>query len=528
MPRLFRLLILLPALSVMGGCALNPVSGGADFVVLTESQEIALGRRGAAQVDRQYTRYENPALQAYVTRIGQRLAALSHRPKLDWRFTVLDSPEVNAFALPGGRIYITRGLMAYLHSEAELAAVLGHEIGHVTARHAVNQVSKTAAFGLGLDILGARVPELRSAGAQQNLQLLGDVLLKGYGREHELQSDRLGAEYLARAGYDPEAMMAVIAVLKNQEEYEKRRAAGEGRAARVYHGVFATHPSNDQRLKQIVGEAQRFKTATANHRGRDEYLEQIQGLRFGDDTTHGVVRGQQFLNRELDLAITFPPGWRLNTSNSVLVAVNPARDAVIQMEKPPLAVGTHTPSSYLRALLKRDQFDHEQTSTLPGGQATHEAVTRLRTPFGVGAARVVTVFHRGQPLVFLAAARNPGAEARLRSELTASLGQMRPLSADERRLAGGLRLTVIPATGIAFRELARRYPALNEDQLRLLNGRYPDGQPRPGELIKVVDAPDLKAGRVSETSRASITAHDPRTRVPGVPPITPPIGEVVK
>ncbi len=485
--RLLYLPALLLALSIISGCALNPVSGSADFVVLTESQEIALGERGAAQVERQYTRYEHPALQAYVTRIGLRLAAVSHRPKLDWRFTVLDTPEVNAFALPGGRIYITRGLMAYLNSEAELAAVLGHEIGHVTARHAVNQVSKTAAFGLGLDILGARVPELRSAGTQQNLQLLGDVLLKGYGREHELQSDRLGAEYLARAGYDPEAMMAVIAVLKNQEEYEKRRAAGEGRAARVYHGVFASHPSNDQRLKQVVTEAQRFKTAATNHRGRDEYLEQIQGLRFGDDVRHGVVRGQQFLNRELDLAIAFPPGWRLSNSNSVLVAVNPARDAVIQLEKPPLAMGSHTPSSYLRALLKRDQFDNERSFTLPGGQAAHEAVTRLRTPFGVGDARVVTVFHRGRPLVFLAAAKNPGAEAQLRGELTASLDRLRPLSPEERRLAGGLKLTVIPATGIAFRDLARRYPALNEDQLRLLNGRYPDGLARPGERLKIVE-----------------------------------------
>ena len=487
MPRLLYLPALLLALSAMGGCALNPVSGNTDFVVLSESHEIALGQRGAAQVERQYMRYEQPALQAYVTRIGQRLAAVSHRPKLDWRFTVLDSPEVNAFALPGGWIYITRGLMAYLNSEAELAAVLGHEIGHVTARHAVNQVSKTAAFGLGLDILGARVPELRNSGAQQNLQLLGDVLLKGYGREHELQSDRLGAEYLARAGYDPEAMIAVIAVLKNQEEYEKRRAAGEGRAARVYHGVFASHPSNDQRLKQVIGEAQRFRTAATNHRGRDEYLEQIQGLRFGDDARHGVVRGQQFLNRELDLAITFPPGWRLSISNSVLVAVNPARDAVIQLEKPPLAVGTHTPSSYLRALLKRDHFDNEQSSILPSGQAAHEAVARLRTPFGVGGARVVTVFHRGQPLVFLAATKNPGAEQRLRDELTASLGRLRPLSPDERRLAGGLKLTVIPAAGSTFRELVRRYPALNEDQLRLLNGRYPDGLLHPGEHLKIVE-----------------------------------------
>jgi predicted Zn-dependent protease len=488
MARALRLLFLLAVLLANGGCATNPVSGGADFVLMTESQEIALGERTAAQIARQYARYDHPALQAYVTRIGQRLAAVSHRPTLRWQFTVLDTPEVNAFALPGGRVYVTRGLLAYLNSEAELAAVLGHEIGHVTARHAVNQVSKTAAFGLGLEVLSARVPELRSAGTQQSIQLLGDALLKGYGREHELQSDRLGAEYLARAGYDPEAMIAVIAVLKNQEEYEKRQAAAEGRAARVYHGVFATHPSNDQRLREVVGEARRFRTAGASAIGQDEYLRQIRGLRYGESARHGLIRGQQYLNRELDLSIVFPSGWRLQLSESVLLAVNTRRDSVIQAERPPRAVGTHTPASYLRALLARDTFESEKTYTLPGGLAAHEAVTRLRTPFGVQNARVVTVFHRGRPLVFLAAAADPAAEARLGGELSAVLHRLRTLTAQERRLAGDRQLILVTAgPGTTFRELARRHPALSEDQLRLLNGRYPDGQPRPGEQLKVVE-----------------------------------------
>jgi len=505
MPHLLRLIP--PLFLVLStGCAINPVSGNRDFVVITESQELELGRRAAEQVSRQYRTVQDPGLQAYVNRIGQRLAATSHRPKLVWRFTVLDSPEVNAFALPGGSIYITRGLMAYLGSEAELAAVLAHEIGHVTARHGVTQVSKTAAFGLGLELLGNTIPELRNSGAHQNLMLLGDVLLKGYGREQELQSDRLGARYLARAGYDPGAMRAVIGVLKSQEEYEKRRAAAEGRRARVYHGVLATHPDNDRRLREIVAEARSLKATTTAAGRSSDYLTHLQGLAFGESAQNGVVKGERFLHHDLNLAITFPARWQLSAGRQALLAMSPARDRMIQLEQPRLPIGDRNPRRYLQQLMKRERFDHEQTLVLPNGQAAHLVVATLQTPFGRRAALVVAIFHHERALVFLAAAKNPRDRAGVEQELVASLKRLRTLTPEERRMARGTRLQVIPAApGQTFRALARRYPALNEDRLRLLNGRYPDGEPRPGETIKVVDTPSL--------------AHDPRLT---------PSGEVVK
>ncbi len=202
-------LLLAPWLTGLPGCATNPVTGSSDFVLMSEQQEIALGRQSHPQILKESPEYTNAQLAAYVQRVGAKLAAHSHRSNLIYRFTLLDSPDVNAFALPGGYIYITRGLLAYLNSEAELAAVLGHEIGHVTARHSVRQQSASTATGLFGAVL-AGVTGVSAAGDVANIA--GTALVRGYGREHELEADRLGAEYLARSGYDPQAMLRVIHV----------------------------------------------------------------------------------------------------------------------------------------------------------------------------------------------------------------------------------------------------------------------------------------------------------------------------
>lgn len=170
----------------LGGCAINPVSGTPNLVMMTEEQEIALGRTNDPKVRAQYGVYDDAKLQAYVQQVGKRVAAHSHRPQLVYRFTVLDTPDVNAFALPGGYIYITRGILAYLNSEAELAAVLGHEVGHVTARHSVRQYSAAMAGQVAAVVL------LRTQAAQDLFNVIGNALLSGYGRDHELEADRLG------------------------------------------------------------------------------------------------------------------------------------------------------------------------------------------------------------------------------------------------------------------------------------------------------------------------------------------------
>jgi len=273
--KLLTLVITTAALS-LAACSTNPVTGKKDFSLISKDQEVAMGAQAHKSILKQSKVYKNPRLQAYVNRIGQSLAKHSHRNKIRYTFTVLDDPSVNAFALPGGYVYITSGILAYLNSEGELAGVLGHEIGHVTARHGARQQSAGIASAILVDLISKKT----SAGNSKALNQLSTALIRGYGREHELQADRLGAEYLARVGYSPENMINVVRVLKAQEEFDKYQARKEGRQPRAYHGVFSTHPDNDTRLKEVIRAANKIKSAGSKPANHDAYLKQINGLKY--------------------------------------------------------------------------------------------------------------------------------------------------------------------------------------------------------------------------------------------------------
>jgi predicted Zn-dependent protease len=402
---------------------------------------------------------------------------------------VLDSPEVNAFALPGGYIYITRGILAYLNSEAELAAVLGHEIGHVTARHSVRQYSTVVATGVGVSILSVFVPGLGSQAAQQLLDVLGQAIVSGYGRDHELEADRLGAVYLARTNYEPNAMLEVIGVLKNQEEFEKARAKAEGREPRIYHGVFATHPSSDQRLQEVVGEARKFRSPDRTRVAREEYLDHLQGLTFGDSPREGVVRANRFYHRDLDLTLEFPQGWVLTNSPTALNAKSPARDAVMQVLAEKRPAENVSPREYLRQRLKNANLAREGAVQGPGGPG-HSAVANLKTPFGARDTRVIALYYHQQAFLFFGAAKTDTLFGKTDEQLTAVVRGMRPLSSSERRLAQGLRLGLKPApAGATFAALAAGSPlnAHAELMLRLINDKFPSGEPVAGERLKLIE-----------------------------------------
>ncbi|HKQ30186.1 MAG TPA: M48 family metalloprotease [Burkholderiales bacterium] len=463
-------------------CAVNPVTGERNFVMMTEKEEIELGKKSDPQVRQQYSPYDNAALQAYVQQIGEKLAVKSHRANLIYRFTVLDSDEVNAFALPGGYIYITRGIMAYLNSEAELAAVLGHEIGHVTARHSVRQYSAATATGLVIGILGG------GAAGQSVMNVLGSALLSGYGREHELESDRLGAEYLARNGYDPDAMIDVVGVLKNQEEAEKKRAEAEKREARSYHGVFASHPSADKRLQEVVAEAKKFKTSTTSRVGREEYLKLMDGVVFGDSVREGIRRGSDFYHRDLNFAFSFPSGWRVQNTPKAVNAAAPDKNALMQLTMEEMNKRV-TPQEYLRERVKTNTFKDE--AKLEGSPfPSHTAIVRINTPFGVRDARVAVLFNGDRAFVLFGTAKDEATFRRLDPQFQTAMRSLHTLSDKERAIAAGLKLRVVKArAGDTFAELAKRSP-LNtyaELTLRLINDKFPIGEPVAGESIKIIE-----------------------------------------
>ncbi|WP_263143853.1 M48 family metalloprotease [Pseudomonas sp. RIT-PI-AD] len=472
-----RLLLLFSWLAVLAGCAVNPVTGRSDFVMMSEQQELELGRRYSQEVVKQSPPYADEALQAYVQQVGERVARYGHRSNLAYHFSVVDSAEINAFALPGGYIYINRGLLAYLNSEAELAAVLGHEVGHVTARHSVRQQSQSMAWG----ILGQAVAigsGVRLAGDLTNA--LGNAVVRGYGRDMELEADGLGAQYLARSGYDPRAMIEVVKILKNQEIFARDQASRQGKVAPVgYHGLFDTHPDNDTRLHQVIGPAQAL-AGGQQEINRDVFLQHLEGLPLTDSAATGVRRGQRFFHAELGFTLAFPPRWTLENQASRLFGLSADEQAVmlVKLGEDP---GGLEPLEYMykylgRRLLAAEGFEQ---NGLRGAMAILP---------GTPAKRVAVIYKDGRPFFFGGGVRSGSLEGH-DQEFVSVIRSFRPLEEQEKALAQPLRLHLIRATGVQrMADLVKDDPQPDEAEarLRLLNNLYPSGEASPGEWLKIL------------------------------------------
>ena len=450
--------------------------------MISEEQEIDLGKKYHQEILKQYKLYDDPELQAYVTRLGEELAEKSHRNNLFYHFYVIDSPIVNAFALPGGYIYISRGILAYMNTESELAGVLGHELGHVTARHSAKAISKQQLTGI---LATAAVIATGTRAAGDLSSILGSAVISGYGRAAELESDRLGAEYIAAVGYDPEDMIDVIGILKDQEEFEKQRAKEEDRQPRAYHGVFATHPRNDARLQEVIAAAKVHQTDGTRGKSREEFLKRLDGLVFAEGEAQGVTRGNKFYHNDLDFTVTFPQNWRIENRPSSLLSTANTNDSVILMGMDDLNY-KETPEAYLqRSYAGIEQL---QPVTTVSGLKGSSGVTSLRTPYGNKDSRVATVFQGKRAFVLIATHKEknrlPG------QEFFDTVKSVRNLNESERELAKGRHLKIVKAkSGDTFAKLVQQSTLTNyaEEQLRLLNGMYPDGEPQPGQLIKIVE-----------------------------------------
>jgi predicted Zn-dependent protease len=454
---------------------------------MSESDEVAQGRKAHEEVLAEYGAYQDARLQAYVNDVGQRLAKQSHRSQLEWHFTVLDSTEINAFALPGGYVYITRGIMAYMDSEADLAGVLGHEIGHVTARHGAQRATRQQTAGIGVlaaTVLGAvlGVGDI----ASQVSQSVAAGYIASYSREQELQADKLGAEYLSRVHYNPQNMVDVIQLLKNQEAFAADQAKAEGRSVPAQHNWLASHPSNDQRLRDITQIASQYK-GDYSEEGRTRFLQAVNGMSFGESREQGVTRGRNFYHEPLGIALTAPVGWKIqNTAEAVALVNGEGTAGLVMQAVPPKAGSTH--EEILRNLVKPEQGRTEMRS-LNGLAATHFAGTR-KNERGQSQGVVVTVATGPQDRHYLLryAAKDAPSLDRAMPQLKEAEASFRALTAADRKAARPwvVRTVAYPRSG--FAELAKQSPLSTyaEQQLRLLNGFYAGGEPKPGQLVKVV------------------------------------------
>ncbi|MCY1270578.1 Beta-barrel assembly-enhancing protease [compost metagenome] len=475
--RLLLPLCLLALAGVLGGCAVNPATGRTDFVMMSEKDELALGKRYSQEVLKQFPRYPDEKLQAYVQQVGERVARASDRANLQFQFTVIDTPDINAFAVPGGYIYIHRGLLAYLNSEAELAAVLGHEIGHVTARHSVRQQSQSTAW----NVLGQAIAIGTGVGAAGDLtNVLGTTVVRGYGRDMELEADGLGARYLARAGYDPTAMIQVVRVLKNQDDYAREQAVknGEPVEAPGYHGLFDTHPDNDKRLQQVLGPARALATGQQEV-GRERFLRQIEGMPFGDSESTGILHGRNFYHGELDFTLRYPAGWGVLNQPAALVAYTPDKQAYIGM-KLVQRDSRLSPMEYLRKGAGGRLVEEEslQQSGLEGATAV--------VP-GTPARRIAVIYQQQRAYLFVAAVKGRASLESQDGNFLQVIRSFRPLKPEERQLAKPQRLALVQAKpGQTLEQLVDKSGLYTVSTLRLLNDLYPDGQPKAGEWLKVI------------------------------------------
>jgi len=328
-----RILAACIALAWLSACAVNPVTGQRQLALVTEAQEIQIGRHVAGGAEAQLGLVDDEELQGYVERLGLQLAAASERPDLPWSFRVVDDPTPNAFAAPGGFIFITRGMLALMRNEAELINVLGHEIGHVTARHSVAMMSRAqlAQIGLGLGAvlspeMAARFGDLAAGGLQ--------LLFLSHGRDAERQADDLGFRYALEQGYDVREMVNVFASLQ---------VAAELAGQTPVPSWMATHPYPEERIARINQRIAQLPPSDATLRvGEDEYLERITNLAYGQNPRNGYFEDNRYNHPDLAFRLDVPQGWRTQNTARAVLAGSPEEDAVIQLT---LAEGTHEEAS---------------------------------------------------------------------------------------------------------------------------------------------------------------------------------------
>ena len=480
--------------ALLAGCGstvVNPVTGRSERTVMDERTELAEGKKAHEEVLKEYGVYPDPKLQAYVNEVGQKLAKQSHRANIPWTFTVLDSPEVNAFALPGGYVYITRGILAYMESEADMAGVIGHEIGHVTARHGAQRATRQQTAGLGVlaaTVLGAVLEsKVGLAGGTEMFGQAAQGMAAGYvakySREQELQADTLGAEYLARSQYDPRHMVDVIRVLKLQEAFAVDEAKAQGLPAPEGANWLSSHPSNDQRLQAISQNAAKYQGNYASD-GAQRFLQVVQGMRFGESPEQGLTRGQNFYHPGLGIAMTAPAGWRIENDAEAVSFVAPQGDAALRVLAVPRSAGTDH-DAIIRDGLKPSEG--KLTRGNVNGFAASHFVGARRLDNGQTQALEVTLVTGPKQNAYLMAYLSADAPARNRAMpgLMATEKSFRAMTAADQQAARPWQLRTVPFPRGGYAELARQ-SAVSEKRLQLLNGSYGRADPPVGQMVKTV------------------------------------------
>ena len=482
LPRSLRALaVALLLVPMLGACATAPGTGRTIFTGgLSEQGEADLGRKEHPKVMAQYGgSYDNPELNAYVSSVGNLLVQTSELPNLKFTFTILDSPIVNAFALPGGYIYITRGLLALAENEAEMAGVLAHEIGHVTARHTAERYGQTMAA----NVAGAGLGVLLGGPAAQAGSTLGALLVRSYSRDQEFEADMLGGRYLGRAGYDTQAMAGFLSQLQAHSRLEAE-LAGQPEKADSFN-IMQTHPRTTERIQRALEQAGANPVADPMT-AQDIYFEKIDGLLYGDKPEEGFIRGREFAHPLLKFAFEVPEGFRLYNQSRRVLARDGEGKAAIQFDRGPKDYRGSMSDYLTRVWGARERLSGVEAITVNGLSAATARVDGGRQGTD---ARLLAIRYDASTIyrfIFQSDAERTAALNRPFRETTYSF---RKLSDQEAAALKPRRVRVYRVragdtpTGIAAR---MPFGAENLKRFLVLNG-FPDTVVlRPGQAVKIV------------------------------------------
>ena len=468
--------------ALVSGCETAPATGRTFFTGgLSAEDEVALGAEEHKKIVPAFGgTYENPELTGYVESVGGLLARTSELPDLKFTFTVLDSPIVNAFALPGGYVYITRGLLALANDEAEMAGVLAHEIGHVTARHSAErygQAVTASIFQAGAGIL--------FGGAAANAAgTVGGLALRSYSRDQEFEADLLGIRYISRAGYDTRAMASFLGQLQADSRLQAEMAGQPGKADQF--NIMQTHPRTSDRVEAALREAG-VKTVKNPMRPREVYLRKIDGMLYGDNPDEGVVRGRQFLHSALRFAFEVPPGFQIVNSPQAVAARGPQGAAII-FDRGKTATSASMTAYLTRVWAKGVALQDVEAITINGLPAA-TGRTRQDTEQGTRDIRLVAIRYDDKTIYRMLFATPPRATAGLAENLRRTTYSFRKLTPQEAAAIKPLRLRIHTVrAGETPQSIAGRMPfekyAL--ERFLVLNGLSANSTLQPGQKVKIV------------------------------------------
>jgi predicted Zn-dependent protease len=462
------------------GCSVNPVSGMPEVTLVTEKQEQEIGAEAAKEVEQQMGLLDDNQFAPYLAQLGERLAQQSPRKDVAYQFHQVDMAEPNAFALPGGYVYVTRGLLALVNSEDELAGVVGHEIGHVAARHTVQRISRQGPFAL-LTNLVAGITGLISPMVGSIIGGVGEfaqsLVFAPYSRSQETEADRVGQEIAARAGWDPAALSTFLKTLEHEVELVSK---GPRKPS-----FFDSHPATPDRVAKTTEHAKELKRAdrspiSASHEG---FLARLDGLVVGQRAANGIVEGQTFLHPDFNFFVQFPEKWQIENSPQKIIAAAPDGDAAV-------VVGTagegKDPLDGARAVEKAtkstDIVSKTKTATINGLSAAH---TQIEAE-GKVKLDITWIAYGGLIYQVVGLAPTKTFDS-LQSVFHSVAHSFRPLSAAERTNIKEKRIRLVKAqAGEKIEALVTRiHSAWKPEEIAVANGLVANASLREGQVLKV-------------------------------------------